>query len=107
MSPAFAAFLLLAAAWFVVMRLVGRAWLDGRLSGRQTGIVAGSMTTLAIGVPILFQVVQRGESLVPALVSIAFLAVVLIPGQVGLMDYGEKHGVREALRRQAERRRRD
>jgi hypothetical protein len=64
------------------------------------------MTTLVIGIPPLLHVAQRGDSLAPALALVAFLAVVLIPGQVGLMDYAEKHGAREEMRRVRERRRR-
>jgi hypothetical protein len=43
--------------------------------------------------------------LAPALALVASLAVVLIPGQVGLMDYAEKHGAREEMRKLRERRR--
>jgi hypothetical protein len=105
-NPALAALVILVIAYFAVFGIVGQAWLDGRASGRQTGLIAGSVLTLVIGIPVLLQVAQRGDSLGPALAMVAFLAVVLIPLQVGLMDYAEQHGVREEIRRLRERRRR-
>jgi hypothetical protein len=98
-------FLLICIAYFIAIALVGRAWRDGRISARRAGTLSGLALVLTIGGPIAMGAVRRGDDPTIALLMLGLLAIFVIPMNVGLMGWAERHGVLEELQRLAARRR--
>lgn len=92
-------FVMAGVVYLILLSLIGRRWMSGRLSARRAAIAAGSLTTLFPGLPAILVITRDGGSFLLALLVVAFLAGAVISSNAALLTYAGRHSVNDEMRR--------
>ena len=99
---AVAAVVLFFALRFTARGWIANAWIDGRLSDLQTGVLLGLIYLAPILLLVASAVMGMPESIDSTFLAVAVLGVPLVALVGGLVDYATLRGVKQMLRQRRE-----